>query len=326
MATLEKRKHDAMRNISRAGALAALWLAAAVAQVPATDPSVWPGRPLRIIVPEAAGGNADFAARAIAEKLAAVLGQPVNVEDRGSAGLEAAARSAPDGYTWLFAPPAPLVVDQYISKILPYSPEDDFIGVALIGTVPFALAASPDLQLNSLADLIASAKAQPGKLALASPGPRTLPGMLGGLLCLRAGIDLASVPYKADAGAGLLALQGIPGIAAAAQSGKLRALAVSSRKRLPELPDVPAFSETLPGFDYGGWFALVAPAGAPADAVARMNQELNRILLDPDFAQKLELLGVYTDGSGAPGEVDAFLRSERERWSQAVRELGIRPE
>jgi tripartite-type tricarboxylate transporter receptor subunit TctC len=310
-------------RISRLPLIAAALLAASSAGAQG-----WPAKPLRIIVPEATGGTADFAARAIAEKLSAALGQPVSIENRGNAGAEAAARAAPDGYTWLFAPAPLLVVDQYISKIIPYSPEDDFAAVAMVGTSPLALTADPETKLNSLAELVASAKDQPGKIVFASPGPRTLPGMLGEMLKLRTGIDLTTVPYKGaqEAGRAQVTVQGIPGIAAAAQSGQLRALAVSASKRLHELPDVPTFSESLPGFEFNGWYAVIAPVGAPAEAVARMNLELNRLLLDPETAQKLELLGVYTEGSGTPEQVEAFLRGERERWSQAARELRIEPE
>src|SRR5204863_80401 len=176
-----------------------------------------------------------------------------------------------DGYTYLLAPASVLAVDQYMAKILPYSPEDGFASVARAGSIPFALIATPELTVNTLAELIALAKANPGKLAFASPGPRTLPGMLGETLKIRAGVSLLQVPYKGVqdtiAGRIQLAIQGIPAIAAVVQRGQLRALAVSSPRRIPELPEVAAFSETLPGFEFNGWFAAVAlAASSPVSA------------------------------------------------------------
>src|SRR5439155_5073567 len=155
----------------------------------------WPSRPVRMLVPQAAGGMPDIVARVISSPLARELGQQVLVENRaGDAGAQAAARAAADGYTYLFAPASVLAVSQYMAKILPYSPEDDFASVAMVGSTPLALIASPELNVNTLAQLIALAKANPGKLALASPGPRTLPGMLGEMLKVRAGISLVNVP------------------------------------------------------------------------------------------------------------------------------------
>jgi tripartite-type tricarboxylate transporter receptor subunit TctC len=296
----------------------------------------WPSRPVRVIVPQAAGGVPDIVARVISGRLSRELGQQVLVENRagdGTTGAQAAARAAADGYTYLFAPASVLAINQYIAKILPYSPEDDFASVAMVGLSPLALVASPELNVNSLADLIALAKAHPGKLAFASPGQRTLPGMLVEMLKIRAGIDLLHVPHKGAqgvqdtvAGRTHLTVQGIPAIAAVVQRGQLRALAVSSPRRLPELPDVPTFSETLRGFEFNGWFAVVAPTGTPRAPIQRMNVEFNRILLDGEMEQRLRALGIYTEGTGTPEEIDAFLKGERAFWRKTVRELKIEPE
>ncbi len=304
-----------------------------------TDTAVaqsWPSRPVRMIVPQAQGGVADIVARVISSPLSRELGQQVLVDNRAgdaSLGAQAAARAAADGYTYLFAPASVLAISPYMTKILPYSPEDDFASVAMVGLSPLALIASPELNVHSLAELIALAKANPGKLAFASPGPRTLPGMLGEMLKIRAGIDLLHVPYKGAqgvqdtvAGRTQLTTQGIPAIAAVVQRGQLRALAVTSPRRLPELPGVPTFSETLPGFAFNGWFVVVAPKGAPRQSIQRMNMEFNRILLDGEIEPKLRALGIYTEGTGPPEEIDAFLKSERAFWSRVVRELKIEPE
>jgi tripartite-type tricarboxylate transporter receptor subunit TctC len=309
-----------------------LSLLAALVLTDAALAQSWPSRPVRMIVPQAAGGLADIVARVVSGPLARELGQQVIVDNRAdaTAGAQAAARAAADGYSYLFAPASVLAINPYMAKILPYSPEDDFASVAMVGSSPLVLVASPELNVHTLPELIALAKANPGKLAFASPGPRTFPGMLGETLEKRAGISLLYVPYQGVqdtiAGRAHLAVQGIPAIAAAVQRGQLRALAVSSHRRVPELPEVATFSETLPGLEFNGWFAVVAPAGTPRAAIQRMNLELNRILLDGEMERRLRALGLYTEGTGAPEEIDAFLKSERAFWSRVVRELKIEPE
>jgi len=320
-----------LRRLFRIGiaALFALLACAAAAQS-------WPTRPVKMIVPQAAGGAPDIVARVVCERLALMLGQPVLIENRagdGSIGAQAAARAPADGYTHLFAPASLLVTNQYLMKIVPYNAEDDFASVAMIGMSPLVLAVNPALNVKTLADLIKLAKAEPGKLAFASPGQRTLPGLLGEMFRIRAGVSLLHVPYKGAqgvldtiAGRTHITVQGIPAIAGAVQRGELVALAVSSEKRLAELPGVPTFAETLPGLEVNGWFAVVAPSGTPPEPIQRMNLELNRLLLDSDVSQKLRALGIYSEGSGTPDQVDAFFKKERERWSRMVRELKIEPE
>src|SRR6266850_5600274 len=312
MAMFESFKRQTMR-------CAFLSLLAALILAPdAASAQSWPSRPVRMIVPQAAGGTPDIVARVISGRLSQELGQQVLVENRagdGTIGAQAAARAAADGYTYLFAPASVLAINPYVAKILPYSPEDDFASVAMVGLSPLALIVSPELNVNTLAELIALAKANPGKLAFASPGQRTLPGMLGEMLKIRAGIDLLHVPgaqgvQDTIAGRTHLGIQGIPAIAAVVQRGQLRALAVSSPRRLPELPDVATFSETLPGFAFNGWFAVVAPTGAQRQAIQRMNLEFNRVLLDGEIEPKLRALGIYTEGTGPPEEIDAFLKRE----------------
>jgi tripartite-type tricarboxylate transporter receptor subunit TctC len=319
----------------RPPAPAALFAALALAAGAAGAQS-WPAKPLRMIVPQAAGSAPDVVARVICERLSQALGRPVLVDNRagdGSIGTQAAARSAPDGYTFLFAPASVLVVFPYVSSLLPYSPEDDFEGVAMVGASPLAIAANPEINVKSLPDLITLAREAPGRLAYASPGVRTLPGIFGEMLKARAQIDLMQVPYRGAqgvqdtiAGRTHITVQGIPAIAWAVQRGQLRALAVSSPKRLPELKDVPTVSETFPGFEFNGWFAVVAPSGTPRAAIQRVNEEMNRMLLDPQIEQRLRALGVYTEGTGSPEQVDAFFAAERAFWSHTVRELKIEPE
>ena len=322
------------KPLARRGAALLVLLAwAAAAPVAAQG---WPARPVKMIVPQAAGGAADIGARVVCERLAQMLGQPVLVENHagdGGLGAQAAAHAAPDGYTYLFAPGSLLAINQYIMKIVPYSAEDDFAGVAIVGMLPLALAANLDLNVKTLADLIKLAKAEPGKLAFSSPGPRTLPGILVEMFKIRAGISLQHVPYKGAqsvsdtvAGRAHVIVQEIPQIAGAVQRGELRALAVSSSKRLPELSGLPTFAETFPGLEVSGWFAVVAPSRTPREPIRRMNLEINRLLSDSDVSQRLRALGIYSEGSRGPDQVDAFFGEERERWSAIARELRIDPE
>ena len=320
-------------------ALLGVLLCAAAAPAAAQNPSAaqsWPTRPVKMIVPQAAGGTPDIVARVVSARLSQMLGQTVLVENRagdGTIGAQVVARAPADGYTYLFAPASLLVINQNIMKLVPYSAEDDFASVAMVGISPLVLAVSPALNVNTLAGLIALAKAEPGKLAFASPGQRTLPGFLGEIFKIRAGISLLHVPYKGAqgvldtiAGRTQITVQGIPAIAGAVQRGELRALAVSSASRLPELPDVPTFGETLRGFEVTGWFAVVAPSGTPQEPIQRMNLELGRLLLDSDVSQKLRSLGIYTEAPATPEQLDVFFKSERALWSRLASELRIEPE
>ena len=312
--------------------LAAAFFAASLA-APALA-QTWPARPMRMIVTGVPGGPSDLAARLIGERLSAALGQPMRVENRqGDDGVQAAAGAAGDGGTWLLAPSTALVIYPYITDLVPYDPEDDFAGVALVGTTPFVVVANPDLNVKSLPDLIALAKEAPGRLAYASPGLRTLPGILGAMLSRRAGIVLMAVPYRSAqsvqdvvAGRTHLAVESVAAVATALQRGQLRALAVSSAKRLPELREVATFAETFGGFQFSAWYALVAPAGTPAAAIQRVNIETNRLLHDPEIEPRLNLLGIYPEGTPGPAEIDAFFESERAFWRKTVRELKIEPE
>jgi tripartite-type tricarboxylate transporter receptor subunit TctC len=293
-----------------------------------------PARPLRMIVTEAAGSAPDLAARVIGERLSRALGQPVRVENRsGDDGVQIAASAKPDGTTLLFAPASVLVIFPYTTDLLPYSPEDDFAGVAMVGSMPFVVVANPHLNVKSLKDLITLAQEAPGRLAYASPGPRTLPGILGEMLRKRASLNLMQVPYPGAgsvqdtiAGRTHIAVEGVAAIATAVQRGQLRALAVSSAKRLPELNDVATFAETLPGFEFNAWYALVAPSGTPPAVIQRVNIETNRALFDPEVEPRLNLLGIYPGGTPGPAQVDAFFESEREFWRKTVRELKMEPD
>lgn len=289
---------------------------------------------MRMIVTGVPGGPSDLAARLISERLSRALGQPMRVENRpGDDGVRAAAGAARDGSTWLLAPTTVLVIFPYITDLVPYDPEDDFAGVAMVGATPFVVVANPELNVKSLSDLIALAHSAPRRLAYASPGLRTLPGILGEMLRQRGGLDLMQVPYRSAqsvldviAGRTHFAVESVPAIAAAVQRRQLRPLAVSSSRRLPELKDVATFAETFPGFEFNAWYALVAPAGTPDAAIQRVNRETARLLADPELEERLNLLGIYPEGAGAPAQIDAFFESERAFWRKTARELKIEPE
>ena len=287
-----------------------------------------------MIVTGVPGGPSDLAARLIGERLSRALGQPMRVENRaGDDGVQAAAGAAGDGSTWLFAPSTALVVYPYTTDLVPYSPEDDFAGVALVGMTPFVVVANPELNVKSLRDLITLVHEVPGRLAYASPGLRTPPGILGEMLRQRAALELMMVPYRSaqsvvDAVAGRthIAVESVPAIAAAVQRGQLRALAVSSARRVPELKDVPTFAEAFPDIEFSAWYALVAPAGTPEAIIQRVNREMAALLADTEIEQRLNLLGIYPEGAGTPAQLDAFFQSERAFWRKTVRELRMEPD
>ena len=231
----------------------------------------WPERPIKFISSQAAGGGTDIIGRIVADQLAVRVGQPVVYENRPGGGnvigTQAAARSAPDGYTFFYATAAALVVDPYTFKSLPYDPIKDFTVISRIAEVTFMVLAHPDVPAKNLPELIAYAKANPDKLAVATDGARRFSGMIAAWLNKLAGTNISYVPYTqmtqgvqdALAGRVQLIIIAVPTAKGHVAAGKLRPLAVTSLQRLPEFPDVQAVAETFPGFDFAGWFSLAAP-------------------------------------------------------------------
>ncbi len=320
------------RSASVFGSLCAMQIIACKAWA---QSAAWPQRPIKWIVSQPAGAGPDILARFIADKLGATLGQPIVVENRPGGqnviGAQAASRSAPDGYTFFYATTAAMVTNAFTFKSLPYDPEKDFTPVALVGRSPFMLAASKGSGFKSLAEVIAAAKAQPEKIAIATEGPKTFSGMLADSVAAMAGIKLTHVPYtKApdaiqDVLGGRVALVCLPDAALTAYvaGGQIVPLAVSTASRLPNLPAVASLSESFGGFEYTGWNGLFAPAGTPADIVARMNRELAALLRQPEVVARLLTLGSLADGSLSPEAVGAFTKSERTRWAAIVKAIGI---
>ncbi len=295
----------------------------------------WPQRPVKWIVSQPAGAGPDILARYIAEQLSRTWGQPVVVGNRPGGqnviGAQAAARAAPDGYTFFYATTAAMVTNVFTFKTLPYDPDKDFIPVTLVGRSPFVIASGTGSGIKTLAEALAQAKAQPGKIAIASEGPKTFAGMLASSVAAMGGVNFNQVPYtKAtdaiqDVLGGRVPLICLPDAALASyiKSGQLQALAVSTAERVANLPGVPSLSETFSGFDYSGWNGMFAPAGTPADVVARVNRDFKALLKQPEVAQRLLSLGSVAEGGMDAAAFSAFMKGERERWATIVKAIGV---
>lgn len=323
-----------MKRRDFAGAALLLPLAGALhAQTPA-----WPQRPVRFILSQPAGAGPDILARYVGEQLARLWNQGVVVENRPGGqnviGAQAAARSAADGYTFYYATTAAMVTNAFTFKALPYDPVKDFAPVRLVGRSPFVIATTSAAPFKDLAQAIAAAKAQPGTVTIGTEGPKTFSGMLADSVAVKAGVKLNHVSYTKgpeaiqDLIGGRIQLVCLPDAALTAflKSGQLRALAISTAQRQPDMPNVPALAETFPGFEYTGWNGLFAPAGTPADVVARVNRDLETVLRQPEVAQRLQALGSLAEPKMSVPEFEAFMRGEHERWREVVKALGITAE
>ncbi|WP_382328221.1 Bug family tripartite tricarboxylate transporter substrate binding protein [Hydrogenophaga sp. UC242_50] len=323
-----------MKRRDFAGAALLLPLAGALhAQAPA-----WPQRPVRFILSQPAGAGPDILARYIGEQLARLWNQGVVVENRPGGqnviGAQAAARSAADGYTFYYATTAAMVTNAFTFKALPYDPVKDFAPVRLVGRSPFVIATSSAAPFKDLAQALAAAKAQPGAVTIGTEGPKTFSGMLADSVAVKGGVKLNHVSYTKgpeaiqDLIGGRIQLVCLPDAALTAfiKSRQLRALAISTAQRQPDMPDVPALAETFPGFEYTGWNGLFAPAGTPADVVARVNRDLETVLRQPEVAQRLQTLGSLAEPKMSVPEFEAFMRGEHERWREVIKSLGITAE
>ena len=315
-----------------------LLAAAALLPLSAHAQDRWPSKPIRWIAPYAAGGFADIRARKLAVDLAKNLGQPVYVENRAGAGgvvgTDAVAKAPPDGYTIGMGNLAALSVNVSLMKKLPYDPQKDLQPVVLIERSPLILTAGPGLKANTVQELIAYAKANPGKLGFGSSGIGGAHHLSGEMLKLRTGIDIVHIPYKggapaaADVMAGHLPMMFEMGYAAmpSVKGGKIRALAVTSTKRLALLPEVPTMAESgLPGFESFNWQGVVAPAGTPRAIVDRLNREFNAILALPD--QRDAILATASEpAGGTPEQFRDLIASETVKWAEVVKAAKIQPE
>ena len=295
----------------------------------------YPTRPVRLVVPFAAGGPSDIIGRLIAQKLTDALGQPVIVDNRGSAGgivgFEIAAKAVPDGYTLLLGGGSGLTQNPSLYLKLPYDGQRDFAPITQLTAGPNLLCVHPSVPAKSVADLIALAKAKPGQINFASAG--TGNRLSSELFKISAGIDIVNVPYKGtgqavtDLVGGQVQMMMINMIAALPQvkSGKLRGLAVTSSKRSSVLPDVPTVAESLPGFEVTSWHAFFAPAKTPPAIITRLHGEAVKILKLPDVHERFVSQGLEPVGS-TPQELAAYIKSETVKYAKLIKQVGIKAE
>jgi tripartite-type tricarboxylate transporter receptor subunit TctC len=317
-------------------AAATLLTSAAVA--PASAQS-YPNRLIKLVLPFPVGGPTDGTARLIADRLSAALGQTIVIENRaggagGTVGARFVATADPDGYTLLLTPPGPLVTAPLIFKNLGYDPAKDFAPVASIFASPQVLVVNQDVPAKSLAELIAYARANPGKLSYASPGFGTQPHLFGELLKLQTGVDMVHVPFRGSAAAITDLLGGqvhlyfdsaaflLPHV----EAGKLRALAVADEARSPQLPGVPTTAESgFPKILGSYWTGIMAPAGTPPDVVGKLNATVNAIMTSREVGETLARLSAKAK-VGTPAELAAFIASETRRWAEVITAANIKAE
>ncbi|WP_338663565.1 tripartite tricarboxylate transporter substrate binding protein [Pararoseomonas sp. SCSIO 73927] len=301
----------------------------------ATAQEAWPARPVRLLIPFPPGQATDTIGRVLAEALSAKWPQRVVVENRaggaGVVGTEAGARAAPDGYTLVASTSGTNGINPSVIRSLPYDAERDFNYVTLMFTVPLMIVAHPSFAPNDIAGLIAAAKADPGGISYGSGGPGTSQHMSAELFCSRAGVRLTHVPYRGSGPAVADLLAGnIPmmfdSVASALphiRGGRIKALGVTSAARAPQLPEVPAIAEAIPGYEAIGWAGIAVPAGTPEAVVNRVNADVTALLRDPAFAARVVQLG----GAPAPqsvAEANAFVRAEIAKWREVARNADVR--
>ena len=278
-------------------------------------------------------------ARLMSERISRRLGQQVFVENipggSGMIGAQAAARSAPDGYTFYFAPSSSLSANLVLYKSVSYDPIRDFTPVAMVcDSSPFVVSVQPELPVKTLPELIQYAKANPRKLSYAIDTSSGLQLAIGQLLTKRADIDWVQVPYKStpqmlqDTATGVVQvmISSVAAVQAFAAAGKVRTIAISSEKRFPGLDDLPTIAEVLPGFRVDGWFVVVAPRGTPSAIVDRLNEAIGEFLKGPGLAPRLLTLGLATSGAGTPQSTGEFIASELSLWRSLAKELDIKPQ
>jgi len=294
----------------------------------------YPNRPIRIVVPVAPGFATDFLARMLAEGLRVKMNHTFVVENRaggaaGNVGAESVARAAPDGYTLLFAAPGPLSINKFLYPKLGFDPAE-FVPISLVASAVNVLLVRPDSPIKTVRDLISQAKARPGALSYASGGAGTTQHLAFELLKSQTGVDILHVPYKGAAAAmnGFIQGQGDLFIAELGNSmphikeGRVRAIAVASKSRMPSLPDVPTMAETLPGFISTPWYGLVAPAKTPPAIATKLSAAVADVMKQPDVVGRLQGMSILPIGS-TPAEMGKFVQEEGDRWGKLIRSAKI---
>ncbi|VCU70466.1 Tripartite tricarboxylate transporter family receptor [Pigmentiphaga humi] len=317
-----------------AGSIAVLALAATAACTK-NDEASWPTKPVRLIVPFPAGGSTDVVARLIAERLGQKLGQQFVVDNRpgaaGNIGTDQVAKAAPDGYTLTLTTSGPLVNNKYLYKSMPFDPAKDLTPIVLVGEIPLVIVSTDKVPAKNLKEFIALAKAAPGKYSIGNPGNGTIGHLAYELLRHNTGTQFLGVPYKGDVpamadlmGGSIQAISApITAFIPQIQAGKMTGLAVTSKKRFPQLPDLPTAIEQ--GFDVEAavWFAVAGPAGLPRPIVDKLNREINLVLDSPEGRSKLEQFGALV-GGGSPEQLDTLMKGESEKWKRIIEQANIK--
>jgi tripartite-type tricarboxylate transporter receptor subunit TctC len=295
----------------------------------------YPEKPIRVVVPFPAGGAADIVARHVTTRLSGIIGQQIVVDNRGGAGgaigADNAARAAPDGYTLLFASSSVLSINPHLGAKTNYDVLRSFTPIVLIGHAPNVLTVHPSVPAKSVKELIAVARAKPDALAYASNGAGTLSHLTGELFSQRAGVKMLHVPYKGAAPAVIDTVAGnvsvlfaaFPSVSSQARAGRLRALAVTSAKRIAIAPELPAVAETVKGFESSQWWGFYGPVGLPAPVIEKLNAAANKVLSGEDIKKALALDGAAPAG-GTPAELAAFHKADYDKWGAVMTKAGLR--
>ena len=307
-----------------------------MAMAPLARADDYPVRPVTLIVPYTPGGSTEILARIVGQKLEQRLGKPVIVENKPGAGTvigsTAVAQSTPDGYTLLMATPTPMAINVTVHKSLPYDPAADFVPLGMVASAPFFLVVDPELPVNSVKELIAYAKANPGKLSYGSGGVGAPHHLYMELFKSMTGTQMAHVPYKGslpaldDVVGGHIQLMfcDIPPAAGMVAAGKVRALGVSTRERIAAYPDIPTVAEAgVPGFDVAGWFMIVAPAKTPRAIVDKLHDELLNVMASPDVKERIVKLSLVPLPTPSVADMQSFVKTEIVRWRKIVQQAGI---
>ena len=310
-------------------------LAATLVPLCAAQAQGYPAKPIKIVVTFPLGGAPDILARLFGAKMQEHWGQPVIVDNRpgagGNIGADYVAKSPADGYTLVMGTVGTHAINPSLYSKMPYDPLRDFVPVVLVAQTPNMLVVNNNVPVKSVKELIDYAKANPGKVFFGSPGIGTSIHVSGELFNTMTGAKTVHVPYKGRqfaipdllAGQIHMMFDNMPSALPVAKEGKLRALAVTSAKRHPAAPDIPTMSETLPGFEATSWFAVYAPAGTPADVVAKLNAELNRVMALADVRERLAGIGLDVVG-GPPEQLAAYTRAELAKWAKVVKDSGAK--
>ncbi len=320
--------------ITKRIALAMLAAAAAISIVGAAQAQDWPQRPVRVIGPYAAGGNADVLARLTGQRLSEAFGQQFVAENRvggnGVIAAEAVAHAPPDGYTLMWAVLPPVAIQPAMTKV-PYDPVKDFAPISVVGTNPFVLVVHKDVPAKTVQEFISWVKSQPGKLSYAEGAVGSITHLAMALFLKRAGLEMTNVSYRGNnpaltdvvAGHVPTMFSNVSDALPQIKSGAIRALAVSSDKRLPQLPDVPTVAESFPGYSAITWNGLMAPAGTPKPIIDKMAAEIAKACKDPAFVEKLAKLGADPLGN-TPAEFAALVAADLKTWGEAVEVAGLK--